>query len=42
MCIIIAVALIGIALAGAVGLYRDTVWKEDDDEETGFANRNGS
>ena len=30
MCIIIAVALIGIALGCAVGLYRDTVWKEDE------------
>ena len=30
MCIIIAVALIGIALVGTVELYRDTVWKEDE------------
>ena len=30
MCIIIAVALIGIALVGAVGLYRDMVWKENE------------
>lgn len=30
MCIIIAVALIVVALVGAVGLYRDTVWKEDE------------
>lgn len=31
MCIIIAVALIGIALVGAVCLYRDSVWGDDDD-----------
>lgn len=31
MCIIIAVALIGIALVGAVCLYRDNVWGDDDD-----------
>lgn len=30
MCIIIAVALIGIALVGAVGLCRDTVWRDDE------------
>ena len=30
MCFIISIALIGIALVGAVGLYRDTVWKEDE------------
>ena len=31
MCFVISIALIGIALVGAVCLYRDNVWGDDDD-----------
>ena len=30
MCFIVSIALIGIALVGAVSLYRDSVWGDDD------------